>query len=108
MKKIAAVVVTYNRKALLLENIESLLSQTVSDLLDIVIVDNASTDGTKEALGKYVSNEKIIYKNTGANLGGAGGFQYGIRYAAENGYEYVWVMDDDCMPTSTALENFLK
>jgi len=107
MKKIAAVVVTYNRKALLLENIESLLSQTVSDLLDIVIVDNASTDGTKEALEKYVSNEKIIYKNTGANLGGAGGFQYGIRYAAENGYKYVWVMDDDCMPTSTALENFL-
>jgi len=107
MKKVAAVVVTYNRKALLLENIESLLNQTVSDLLDIVIVDNASTDGTKEALEKYVSNEKIIYKNTGANLGGAGGFQYGIRYAAENGYEYVWVMDDDCMPTSTALENFL-
>ena len=68
MKKIAAVVVTYNRKALLLENIESLLSQTVSDLLDIVIVDNASTDGTKEALGKYVSNENIIYKNTGATL----------------------------------------
>lgn len=107
MKKVAAVVVTYNRKALLLENIESLLHQTVPDLLDIVIVDNASTDGTREALEKYINEEKIIYKNTGANLGGAGGFQYGIRYAAENNYEYVWVMDDDCMPTSTALESFL-
>ena len=107
MKKVAAVVVTYNRKALLLENIESLLNQSVSDLLDIIIIDNASTDGTKETLGKYIDNEQIIYKNTGANLGGAGGFQYGIKYAAENDYEFVWVMDDDCLPTSTALEVFL-
>jgi len=108
MKKVAAVVVTYNRKALLLENIESLLNQTVSDLLDIVIIDNASTDGTKEALEEYINNSKIIYRNTGANLGGAGGFQYGIRYAVENHYEFVWVMDDDCIPTSTALEVFMN
>ncbi len=108
MKKVAAVVVTYNRKAMLLENIESLLNQTVSNLLDIVIIDNASTDGTKESLEEYINNNKIIYKNTGANLGGAGGFQYGIRYAAENDYEFVWVMDDDCIPTNTALEVFLN
>ena len=107
MKKVAAVVVTYNRKALLLENIESLLNQTVRNLLDIIVVDNASTDGTKEALEKYINNNEIIYKNTGANLGGAGGFQYGIRYAAEQGYEYVWIMDDDCIPTRNALEVFL-
>ncbi len=107
MKKVAAVVVTYNRKALLLENIESLLNQTASDLLDIIIIDNASTDGTQEALAEYINNEQIIYKNTGANLGGAGGFQYGIKYATENAYEFVWVMDDDCMPTNTALEVFL-
>lgn len=108
MKKVAAVVVTYNRKALLLENIESLLNQTASDLLDIIIIDNASTDGTKEALNKYITKQQIIYQNTGANLGGAGGFNYGIKYATENDYEYIWVMDDDCMPTNTTLAKFLE
>lgn len=107
MKKVSAVVVTYNRKALLLENIKSLLNQTVSDLMDIIIIDNDSTDGTKEALEEYINKEQVIYKNTGANLGGAGGFQYGIKYATENDYKFVWVMDDDCMPTRTALEIFL-
>lgn len=104
---VAAVVVTYNRKELLLENIESLLAQTKKDVLDVVIVDNASTDGTAEALAPYIEAGSIIYQNTGSNLGGAGGFQYGIRYAAERHYEFIWVMDDDCMPTPDALEQLL-
>ena len=37
------------------------------------------------------------YFDTGANLGGAGGFNWGIRRAVEDGYDYVWVMDDDCL-----------
>lgn len=108
MKKTAAVVVTFNRKELLKENIENLLAQTKKDALDIVIIDNASTDGTKEYIEEYIKSNKIIYINTGSNLGGAGGFQYGIKYAAENNYDFVWVMDDDCMPTPTALEELLK
>lgn len=104
MKRIAAVVVTYNRKALLLENIKSLLHQTVADQLDIIIVDNASIDGTQEALADYISEGKIVYKNTGANLGGAGGFSYGVKAAVEAGYEYLWLMDDDTIPQADALE----
>ena len=104
MKKVAAVVVTYNRKALLLENIESLLNQTVSDLMDIIVIDNDSTDGTQEALAEYINNEQIVYKNTGANLGGAGGFNFGVRTAVEAGYDYVWLMDDDTIPQRDALK----
>lgn len=107
MKTVAAIVVTYNRKNLLLENIKHLLDQNKKDILDIIIIDNASTDGTREALNKFIVNQKIIYKNTGANLGGAGGFQFGIRYAAEYGYDFVWIMDDDCMPKPDALEKLL-
>lgn len=103
--KIATVVVTYNRKALLQENIECLLSQTYSNQ-DIIIINNASTDGTTEWL-EGLENEKITHINTGKNLGGAGGFQYGIRYAAEHNYDYVWVMDDDCMPDQDALLELL-
>lgn len=106
--KIAAVVVTYNRKMLLQENIECLLNQSKKDILDVIIIDNASTDGTNEILEPFVETKKIIYKNTGTNLGGAGGFQYGIKYAAENQYDFIWVMDDDCMPQTNTLEELLN
>lgn len=104
---ICAVVVTYNRVNMLTKCIEHLLSQEDSSC-DIMVIDNASTDGTKEAISAFRDNLRIIYINTGANLGGAGGFQYGIRAATEAGYEFLWVMDDDCMPTSTALNEFIK
>lgn len=103
VKRTAAIVVTYNRKTLLMENIQSLLAQR-PEVPDILIVDNHSTDGTKDALEQYIQNGQVFYYDTGANLGGAGGFQYGIRKAAEAGYEYLWIMDDDCMPQFDALD----
>ncbi len=106
MNKIVAVVVTYNRKELLEENIKALLNQSYENL-DILIIDNASTDGTEEVVKKYVS-DKLKYMNTGANLGGAGGFNFGIRQAIERNYDYCWVMDDDTIPTPTALESLVN
>ena len=104
----AAVVVTYNRKDLLKKNIESLLAQTEKGALDILIIDNASTDGTREFIGDYIDREDIQYFNTGSNLGGAGGFSIGMKMATEMGYETLWVMDDDTLPTPTALEELRK
>ena len=106
-KRIAAVVVTFNRKELLKENIESLLAQKPV-VPDIIIIDNHSTDGTKESIEQYINKGLIQYYDTGSNLGGAGGFSYGIKTAALNNYDYIWVMDDDCMPTSSALSALMK
>ena len=105
-EKTAAVVVTYNRLELLKRNIEALLAQTAA--CDILLVDNASTDGTGEAMRALEQAGKIQYRNTGANLGGAGGFNYGMRWAVEAGYQYVWIMDDDCLPNPDALEKLLE
>ncbi len=105
MNNIAAVVVTYNRRELLLENIEHLLAQ--SRPADILIIDNNSTDDTCARLQPYILSGKINYINTGENLGGAGGFSFGINEAVRRGYEYVWVMDDDCMPTEDALKELM-
>lgn len=107
MNSIATVVVTYNRKTLLLENLQHLLDQTY-DGFDILVVDNHSTDGTKDAIASYLQNERIVYYDTGSNLGGAGGFQYGLKKAVESGYDYIWLMDDDSLPTETALEELVK
>lgn len=103
MNNIVAIVVTYNRKELLIQCIERLEQQTCP--LDIMVIDNASTDGTDKIFENV--REHIIYCNTGSNLGGAGGFSYGIKKAIEYGYEYLWILDDDTMPTMTALEYFL-
>lgn len=108
MRKIAAVVVTYNRKHLLRENILCLMNQTLIEFLDIIIVDNHSTDGTRDMLNDFIDNQSIIYTDTGCNLGGAGGFSFGVKFAAESGYKYVWLMDDDCMPNPTALHEFME
>ena len=50
----------------------------------------------------------LVYRNTGKNLGGAGGFAYGVREAALAGYDALWLMDDDTLPTPTALAEFLQ
>lgn len=106
LKKVVAVVVTYNRKNLLRECINSLLIQSYSPL-DILIIDNASTDGTKDLVSSF-SDDRVYYKNTGKNLGGAGGFQFGVREAAQRGYDYLWLMDDDSIPTPDALNVLMK
>lgn len=108
MNKIAAVVVTYNRKGLLKKCIQHILEQTV-DSLDIVVIDNGSTDGTEKDIHDiYADNEQVIYINTKENLGGAGGFSFGIKWAAKKGYDYLWIMDDDTIPEKNTLEEFLN
>lgn len=107
MKKVIAVVVTYNRKELLKECIEALINQDYQNC-DILIVDNASTDGTKEYINNYITENKVIYHNTGANLGGAGGFNYGMKEACKLGCDFVWVMDDDCIVHPDSLSKLLE
>ncbi len=104
MNKIAAIVVTYNRKILLKDCINKLKNQTIDS--DIIIIDNGSTDGTENFIAEL--KENIQYFNTGSNLGGAGGFNFGINKAIELGYEYLWLLDDDTMPTETALEMLVE
>lgn len=104
---IAVVVVTYNRLALLEECLEALRGQTYR-AHDILVVDNASTDGTGERLRPMAERGEILYYNTGANLGGAGGFNCGLRRGYELGYQYFWLMDDDTVPAPTALEEIVR
>ncbi len=107
--KIAAIVVTYNRYELLLENLEALNNQSFKDF-EILVIDNASKDNTEESVSSFAArgNRRVIYYNTGANIGGAGGFNYGLRKAYELGFDYYWLMDDDTIPTPEALEELLE
>lgn len=105
MEKICCVIVTYNRLSLLKECIQAVLNQTRS-IDKIIIVDNGSSDGTKEYLSNLKGeNIQIIYQE---NLGGAGGFHTGLKAAYEQEYDWIWLMDDDVEVASDCLENLLK
>ena len=102
--RVCAVVVTFNRKALLRVCIGSLLAQT-RPLDKIVSIDNASTDGTDALLREEFAGLDVL--SLPVNSGGSGGFHAGMKWAVERGFDWVWVMDDDVRMRPDALETML-
>jgi GT2 family glycosyltransferase len=101
---VCAVVVTYNRKALLRECLQALLGQS-RPLDAILVVNNLSTDGTEVMLAEEFPSLSVM--NMTENLGGAGGFHEGMRRAHELGHDWIWIMDDDAEPRPETLERLL-
>lgn len=94
-----AVVLTYNRPSLLAKNIEAVLTQSHLPL-ELIVIDNNSTDNTQEIVERYISNGKlkISYVKLDRNYGSAGGFYFAIKTAYDLGYKYILTMDDDGRP----------
>lgn len=108
MKKIAAIVVTYNRKHLLLECLKAINLQKHLPQC-IYLIDNASTDGTDIAIKQFQSNIPIMYVQLPQNGGGAAGFYEGLKMAHESDkYDGYWVMDDDGIPQPECLINLAR
>lgn len=107
--KVVAVVVTYNRKKLLIECINSILYQS-HKVEKIVLIDNNSSDGTYEYLieNNILKNEIIDYKKLEKNIGGSGGFYEGMKYSQKYNPDWLWIMDDDTMPEENCLEELVR
>ncbi|QQE78734.1 glycosyltransferase family 2 protein [Alicyclobacillus sp. SO9] len=108
-EQVAAVIVTYNRKNLLLRTLQAVIDQR-SPVARVFIVDNASTDGTEDTIrdSGYLQTSVVQYVRLPSNLGGSGGFHAGVKMAYENGYEWIWIMDDDVSPDWDCLHQLLK
>lgn len=101
--KIIAVINTHNRLSLLQDCVSRVRSQ--SHLPDkIIVINNGSTDGTKEWLQQQVD----IIAITQPNYGGSYGFNIGIKEAAKLSPDWIWIMDDDTFPKPNALEALLS
>ncbi|WP_324287791.1 glycosyltransferase [Microcella daejeonensis] len=97
-----AVVVAYNRRDLLIEVLQALGDQTEAPAA-IVVVDNASTDDS--AAVAAAAGPRVELVRLERNTGGAGGFAAGLAHALEHHQpDWLWLMDDDTVPTPTALE----
>jgi rhamnopyranosyl-N-acetylglucosaminyl-diphospho-decaprenol beta-1,3/1,4-galactofuranosyltransferase len=120
-RRVVAVVVTYNRLELLQRLVERL--RGVEGLESVLVVDNASTDGTGEWLATLPSNQaipvepglgageaagpQVLGRTSATNRGGAGGFHDGLAWAVELGADLVWLMDDDGLPDPDCLQLLL-
>jgi GT2 family glycosyltransferase len=106
---IYTIVVTYNRQNLLTRCLDAILNQTRCPD-KIIVVDNASTDGTGQMLreAKWASVDHIKLLQLQENIGGAGGFSRGIKLATEMGADFMWIMDDDALPEPDSLEILLN
>jgi len=106
-KSTCAIVVTYNRLALLKQCLDKLLNQS-EPVSHIVVVNNKSTDGTTSYLNA-LKNPKVLVLNMSENLGGAKGFNTGMKYAFQKTQDnFFWIMDDDTFPDEDALRELLK
>lgn len=103
--KVVAVIVSFNRKALLREAIIALLEQDYRSL-EVLVLDNASTDGSVDMVLQEFP--QVTLHKISKNTGGAGGFTAGIALALQMNPKYIWVMDDDTIPTPTALSNLVS
>jgi GT2 family glycosyltransferase len=101
--RLAALVVTHNRIGQIRRTIGRLRETPVSR---ICVVDNNSCDGTREWLAG-IDDPRLRLIRTECNLGGAGGFELGLRtLMAEDRPDWVVLMDDDSRPAPGAIEHF--
>ena len=106
---VVTIVVTYNRKPLLIKCLDAVLSQH-SIPAKVIAADNASTDGTRETLqaSGWSENPRFELLALDQNTGGAGGFSAGLKHAIDSGADWVWMMDDDAEPHPTALDELMR
>lgn len=102
MEKTIAIVITFNRVTLLAECITALRNQTRRPDA-ILVVNNGSTDNTEE----WLKSQEDLFFITQKNVGSAGGFNAGIKWAYKHEFSWIWCMDDDGYPKEDALENIL-
>jgi len=107
MMHLAAFVITFNRPKILRETILSLLKQTrVPEV--ILVVDNGNAEQTEAVLCDF-DRSRVLHHHLGDNPGCAAGEAHGLHWLSEQGYEWIYGVDDDDPPaTNDTVERLLR
>lgn len=105
-KKVGIVICNYNKKQFILACIQSVLNSGMNDF-DVYVVDNASTDGSADAIAAAYGERVILIRNE-ENLGGSGGFNTGLAAARQKGYAYYMCVDNDIVMDEHNIENLYQ
>lgn len=103
-KSVCIIILNWNSHKDTIECVESCRTLDYAPY-EIVLVDNASGDGSENILRESFPSLKLI--QTGANLGYAGGNNVGIRYALEENADYIWLLNNDTVVTPHALNTLV-
>lgn len=103
-QRVCVMIATYNRRDLLRECLRSLQNQTRPPD-EIFLIDNASSDGTSAMLESEFSQFPVLHSPS--NQGASFGYHEGIKYAFDNGFDWVWVVDDEGRAEPDCLEKLL-
>ncbi|MDQ3123759.1 MAG: glycosyltransferase family 2 protein [bacterium] len=101
---VAVVIPNFNGKDRLGRCLEAVLEQTLPVL--IIVVENASTDGSFEFLQNNYPDVRIV--RNPKNLGFAGGVNTGIKESRKLGCEFVALLNNDAIPEKNWLENLMQ
>jgi len=98
-ESVAATVLAYSKLEILKELLASLKKQTRKPDEIIVVF-----QGYDEDIWEWLILQSGISLYRQENLGSAGGFSKCIQYSIKNGHGWTWILDDDAIPDSRALE----
>ncbi len=106
---VSAIIVTWNKEEdviRLLETLENI--DYPEEKLEVTVVDNNSTDNTVEAIESAYPQVRLIRNEE--NLGGAGGFNKGMRWVLTDRPEsrYMWLLDNDVLVDTNALKELVS
>lgn len=105
--RVCAVLITFNRLDTLKTALAHILAQTVRPT--IVVVDNNSSDGTREYLESLNGNENLVSIFMESNVGSAGGIAAGMKYGLSmEKLDYFWILDDDTFYQKDALKELVE
>ncbi|HLY50766.1 MAG TPA: glycosyltransferase family 2 protein [Solirubrobacteraceae bacterium] len=99
-ERVCAIVVTRDRRDMLSRCLSALREERRAPDA-VLVVDNASSDGTAEMVQDEFPEAEMLRLTT--NVGGAGGFSRGMKRAHAEGYDWLWLMDDDTIASGNTL-----
>jgi GT2 family glycosyltransferase len=106
--RVLIIIVTWNKQQYVIDLLNSIsLLNYPREAIDILVIDNASTDDTVELIKSKFQDVHLICNEE--NIGGTGGFNTGLAWAFEQqGYDYLWLLDNDVRVHKNALSELLN
>ena len=105
LAKVAIIILNWNGKDNTLECLNS-VSQIDYPSLEVILVDNASSDGSVSAIKQKFPQTKIVINSS--NLGYAQGNNIGVHYALGRGAKYFLILNNDAIVKKDLISEFLK
>ncbi len=104
MKLVSVIIAVYNREGFIEQCLHSLLNQILERDYEVIVVDDGSTDNTRQVLVRFI-NPKLIFIYNESNCGPAYSRNRGIKQSCG---KYIVFLDSDCMADECWIEEIIK